>query len=103
MEFEFSNKDLIKLYATGKCKKLKFLNAKAVDNFLDCVQRIDAAESIYDWWKKSSLNFENLEGYENKFSMRIDKKHRLEFEINFEDTEKTKGYVTILKISQHYK
>ncbi len=102
MEFEFISKELIKLYTTGKSKKLKFLDITAINNFLDCVQVIEAAESIHDWWKRPSLKFEYL-GKGNLFSMRIDRKHRLELEIDFEDKEKTTGYVKILKISKHYK
>lgn len=103
MEFELKNKNLITLYTTGQCKKLKFLDAKAIDNFFDCMQNIEAAESIHDWQKLPGLKFEKLQGYKKRFSMRIDGKHRLEFDIDFEDEEKTKGFVNVLEISKHYK
>ena len=103
MEFKLKNKYLIDLYTTGKCKKYNFLNKKAVENFLFCIQTIEAAIVIQDWWELKSLKFEKLEGFEKRFSMRIDDKHRLEFEIAFEDKEKTKGFVIVLKISKHYK
>jgi len=103
MDFDFSDEKLVELYTKGKSKKYKFLDKRAIDNFLDCVAQIGAATMIQDWWKRPSLNFESLEGYENRFSMRIDKKHRLEFEIDFEDEQKNKGFVRIFKISQHYK
>jgi len=103
MEFEFQDKNLINLYTKGISRKYKFLNKNAINNFLDCVNNIEAAISIHDWWKLPALNFEKMRGYKNRFSMRIDKQHRLEIEIDFEDENKTKGFVTILKITKHYK
>ncbi|MFA6817035.1 MAG: type II toxin-antitoxin system RelE/ParE family toxin [Lentisphaeria bacterium] len=103
MEFEFSTSELTELYTKGKCRKLKFLNTKAVDNFFDCIQNIEAAESIQDWWKRPAMHFEKLQGSGDQFSMRIDCKHRLKFKIDFEDKERTRGFVSILEISKHYK
>ena len=102
MDFDFDNKHLVELYTTGSSKKFKFLNAKAVENFLRCVESIDAANSIHDWWGLPGLNFEKLRRRGNVFSMKIDNTHRLELEIDFEDEDKTKGFVTILTVSKHY-
>lgn len=66
------------------------------------VQQLEAAFDIYDLWKTTSLNFEKLEGYENRFSLRIDRKYRLEIEMEWEDEERTKGKVIILELSKHY-
>ena len=103
MEFEFQDKNLVALYTKGQSKKYRFLKGKSVDNFFDCVSIIEAAKTIHDWWRLPALNFEKLRGYKNRFSMRIDKQHRLEMEIDFEDANKTTGFVKILKISKHYK
>jgi plasmid maintenance system killer protein len=103
MEFDFLAKELIELYTTGRSRKFKFLNTKAVDNFIDCIQNIVAADSIHDWWGRPALKFEKLQGYDNRYSMRIDNKHRLEFKLDFENKEKTRGFVSILKISKHYR
>jgi hypothetical protein len=48
------------------------------------------------------MNFEALKGYESRFSIRLDAKHRLEFEIDFENEEKTVGFVRIVTVSKHY-
>ena len=51
------NKELEKLYVTGKSKKLK-LRAEIIEKFFSTVQKIDAAKDIYDIWANSGLNFE---------------------------------------------
>lgn len=50
-----------------------------------------------------SMNFESLVGFESRFSIRLDLKHRLDFEINFEDERRISGTVRIIKVSKHYK
>jgi len=102
MDFDFKDKELIALYTKGRSRKYKFINAKMLDNFLDCIQGIEAVDSIQEWWSLPGLNFEKLAGYKNRFSMRIDGKYRLEFSIDFEDEKKTRGFVTVLTISKHY-
>lgn len=66
------------------------------------IQQIEAANDIYDLWKTPSLNFEKLEGYENKYSIRVDDQWRLEFYIEWQNKEKTKGIVSIVELSKHY-
>ena len=48
------------------------------------------------------MKFEALAGYANRFSIRLDIKYRLEFEIDFENAEKTVGFVRIVTVSKHY-
>jgi plasmid maintenance system killer protein len=102
MEWEFANKHLKDLYTKGVSKKFKFMDRKLCGKFVERVGRIEAAETIYDLREPPSMKFEALEGYENRFSIRVDGKHRLEFEIDFEDEEKTFGAVSILTVSKHY-
>jgi len=66
------------------------------------LQQLEAAINIYDLWKTPSLNFEKLEGFENRYSVRLSKRWRLEVEIDWEDKEKTKGIIYIVDISKHY-
>lgn len=66
------------------------------------IQQLEAAINIYDLWKTPSLNFEKLEGFENRYSVRIDNKWRLEMEIRWMDEKKTKGTIYIAEISKHY-
>lgn len=66
------------------------------------IQQLEAANSIYDLWKTASLNLEKLKGFKSRYSIRLDKKWRLEMEIAWENKEKTKGTIYIANISKHY-
>ncbi len=102
MEWKFANKHLEEIYTKGGSKKLKFMDKKLCVKFVERVGRIEAAETIFDLREPPSMKFEALRGHENRFSIRLDGKHRLEFEIEFEDEEKTFGFVTIVTVSKHY-
>jgi proteic killer suppression protein len=66
------------------------------------IQQLEAAVDIHDLWKTPALNFEKLRGFENRYSLRLDRKWRLELEIEWEDKGKTKGTVYIVELSRHY-
>lgn len=102
MNWECANKHLEDLYTKGFSKKFKFMDKKLCEKFVLRVGVIAAAETIFDLRVPPSMEFEALEGYENRFSIRLDKKHRLEFEIDFEDEDKTFGSVRIMNVSKHY-
>ncbi len=101
MQIEFRNKHLVHLYQKAKTRKYP-LPPGVIEKFFMRIQQIEAAVNIYDLWKTPSLNFERLQGFENRFSLRVDNKYRLEIEIKWEDEEKTKGIVCILELSKHY-
>lgn len=63
---------------------------------------IDAATDIHDFQQRPSLNFERMQGTESRFSLRINRKYRLEVEIDWENEEKTIGILGIDEISTHY-
>lgn len=102
MEFEFKDKNLFDLYTKGKSRKYRF-EKNVIKNFVKRVASIENANTIFDLRKPPSMRFEKLEGYQNRFSIRINDQFRLEFDIDFEDENKTKGKVEILTISKHYK
>ncbi len=102
MEWDFADKHLIELYEKGRSKKYKFADKALCKKFIERVGRIDAAETIYDLRDPPSMRFESLAGYPNRFSIRVDGKHRLEFEVDFEDENKTFGFVKIITVSKHY-
>ena len=101
MKWNFSNKKLEKLYTTGKNNKYK-LPKDIIEHFVWLVDIIDAAKNIYDFWNQPALNFEKLEGYENRYSFRINKRYRLEVAMEWENDEHTIGIVGIDEISKHY-
>ena len=103
MDVFINDKELEKLYTTGRSKKLK-LPELVVDKFFVAVQKIDAAITIYDFWQDKGLNFEKLKGKQkNRYSMRLSGKYRLEMEITWENEEKTIGVFSLVAISNHYK
>jgi proteic killer suppression protein len=101
MEFTFKNKELEKLYTTGKSKKLKLPN-DIIEKFFARIQQIEAANDIYDLWNEKGLNFEKLKGSENSYSMRLKIKYRLEMDIDWKNNELTIGDFIITDISNHY-
>lgn len=100
LQVNFGNKDLDKLYNQGKTR-LK-IDKSIIKKFLIMVQRLCHADSINDLRKPPSNRFEKLQGTDNLFSLRLNVQYRLEFTIDFEDREKTKGTVTVVNISKHY-
>jgi toxin HigB-1 len=101
MNFTFRNKELEKLYVTGKSKKLKLPN-DIIEKFFARLQQIDAANDIYDLWNDKGLNFEKLTNTENSYSMRLKIKYRLEMDIDWTNNELTIGDFIITDISNHY-
>lgn len=101
MEFWFENKELEKLYTVGKSRKYK-LTEDIVEKFFARIQQIEAAADIYDLWNDKGLNFEKLQGYESRFSMRLKLKYRLEVHIVWMNKERTIGKFGIAELSSHY-
>ena len=101
MDFTFRNKELEKLYITGKSKKLKLPN-DIIEKFFARIQQIEAAKDIYDLWNDKGLNFEKLTNTENSYSMRLKIKYRLEMDIDWKNNELTIGDFIITDISNHY-
>jgi toxin HigB-1 len=96
-----NDKELIKLYETGKSSKLK-LPGIVIDKFFATIQKIESAIIIYDLWNDKGLHFEKLQGSSNQYSIRLSIKYRLEMEINWQNEEKTIGDFIFKTISTHY-
>jgi proteic killer suppression protein len=86
---------------SGKSKKLK-LPEHICDKFLATVQKVESAIDIYDLTADIGLHFERLKSYENRWSMRLSGKYRLEMEINWQDEKQTIGVFYLKDISNHY-
>ena len=98
MEVYIENKELTKLYETGRSGKLR-LNKTIINKFFSVIQIIDSSKDIHDIWAYPSLNFEK---YQEKYSMRLNKKYRLEMEVDRLDEAKTIGKFYLLNITNHY-
>ncbi|MFI4910326.1 MAG: type II toxin-antitoxin system RelE/ParE family toxin [Sedimentisphaeraceae bacterium JB056] len=92
MEWDFENKDLLELYQTGKSRKYP---PAVIKKFAARILQIDAAVDIFNLTKTNSLHFQELRN-KNRHSIRVDKKWRLEFRIEWEDRNKTKVYFIYL-------
>jgi toxin HigB-1 len=101
MEAYFINKELEKLYTTGKSRKYP-LPTDISRKFVMCVIKIMAAETIHDFWQDPALRFEKLQGSENHYSMRLNRKYRLEMKIDWLNDAQTIGIFGIEEISNHY-
>ena len=101
MEFWFKNKELEKLYTAGKSRKYR-LPEDITDRFFARIQQIEAAVVIHDLWNDKGLNIEKLQGYDDRFSIRLNNKYRLEVTIDWLNAEKTIGEFAIVELSIHY-
>ena len=70
--------------------------------YVDRINRIESAVTINDLREPPSMEFEKMAGHKNRFSIRINDKCRLEFEITFADEDKLAGDVVIVDVSKHY-
>lgn len=100
MNFSFKNKELEKLYTTGRSNKLK-LPKDIIEKFFARIQQIEAANDIYDLWNDGGLHFEKLTNSDT-YSMRLKAKYRLEMEIDWKNNELIVGDFFITNISNHY-
>jgi plasmid maintenance system killer protein len=101
MQIDIKNKHLLELYESRKSRKYR-LPTDVIQKFFMRMQQLEAAHSIHDLWKTPALQFERLRGYENRYSVRVTGKYRLEMEIDWEDEDKTKGFIHIIELSDHY-
>ncbi len=101
MEVFINDKELEKLYTTGQSRKLR-LQEHITDKFYATVQKIEASISINDLLADKGLRFEKLRGFENRYSMRLSGKYRLEMEVEWNDDKRNIGKFFLLTISNHY-
>jgi plasmid maintenance system killer protein len=95
------DKELLKLFSEGKSRKLRLPN-QVIEKVFSTVQKIEASVSVYDLWADKGLRFEKLTGSENRYSMRLSGKFRLEMRVEWKDEEQTIGIFFLLGISNHY-
>lgn len=101
MDVIIDDKELEKLYISGQSKKLR-LPEQVVDKFFATIQKIEAAVTIKDLLADNGLRFEKLKGNENRYSMRLSGKYRLEMEVEWTDEKRTIGKFYLKTISNHY-
>lgn len=100
MTTTFLNRHLEELYATGKSRKYR-LPAQVVRDFVKAVNALRDADSTNALRQRPGLNFEALRGT-RRYSVRANRKYRVEFEMEWTDEEMTVGIVGIAELSNHY-
>lgn len=101
MEVYIEDKELKTLYTTGKSRKLK-IPEPVVDKFFSTIKKIRSSTTIHDFWHDPSMKFEKLQGFKNRYSIRLTGKYRLEIEIQWINEQKTTGKFYLKEISVHY-
>lgn len=101
MNVYINDKELEKLYISGKSKKLK-LPEIVIEKYFATIQKIENAVTIYDLWHDKGLRFEKLKGHERLYSMRLNQQYRLEMEVDWKNEEQTIGDFILITISKHY-
>lgn len=100
MTTTFLNRHLEELYETGRSRKYR-LQSDVIARFIDRVNILKAAETIHDLQRQTSLNFERLSG-SNLHSIRVNRKYRVEFTMDWTNEERTIGIAGITELSNHY-
>lgn len=102
MEIKYDKEYLKQLYEDGKCsdKQHRFqpMIIKKYQKRIDTLMGATRKEDLYVF---RSLNFEALSGT-SLFSIRIDQKYRLLFELEEQSIEPVLTICTITDISNHY-
>jgi toxin HigB-1 len=101
LDVNIDDKELLKLFTSGKSKKLR-LPELVTNKFFSTVQKIEASVTIHDLWADKGLRFEKLLGHKNLYSMRLTGKYRLEMIVEWQDDKQTIGKFYLKSISNHY-
>ncbi len=101
MQIYFDNTELEKIYEAKASRKYRLDNA-IIKKYVRAVEALVAADTIRDIWNYPAFNFEKLQGADNRFSMRLNIKYRLEIRIEFYDEARLNGDVFIEEVSNHY-
>lgn len=100
MEISFAKKELEKLYVHGKSSKYKIDNI-VLKQFFSKMKVITSAKDIMDLRNPPSNHFKKLSG-NNRYSIRVNKQYRLEFEITICGEDKNLNRVIVVDLSNHY-
>jgi toxin HigB-1 len=101
LEIVFLDEKLLALYESGLGRPLR-LEKAVVESFFDAIAVIATARDICDLWNLPSLHFERLQSAKNRYSIRLDRKWRLEMSIEWKNEAVTVGVIGLEEISKHY-
>ncbi len=96
MKFYFANKELEKLYESGKSKKY---SREVINAFQRRIKLIESVKNENELRIVGGNHFEKLKGKNKNYTIRLNKQFRIEFTFTKEGIIKI---VLIQKISKHY-
>ena len=102
VEVVFLNEHVERLYRKGRPNKEYRLPQNLIDRYIERIDFIQAADTIWALKSMKSYHFKKLGGYSNRYSIRLNREYRLEFNIEWLDDKGTIGKFEIDKISKHY-
>jgi toxin HigB-1 len=102
LEVKFINQELEELYCTGASLRYKKVPPEVIRKLPRAVEVLIQASIITDLWNFPAYKFERLEGYSNRYSMRLNRTWRLEMQIDWEDATCTVGIVALDDLTPHY-
>lgn len=105
MYIEFGKAYLRELYETGRCRDKKHrYQPEVLKKYVNCVRILSRSRSTEALYTFKGLNYEVLRGdKQGLFSVRIDRKYRLEFSVRQENGDDVVTICTLTDISNHYK
>lgn len=103
MKIEYEKEYLRELYENSQCSNKKYrFQPQVVEKYIRRIDTLIGATRIEDLYGLNSLNIEKIDQNNDIYSIRIDKKYRLEFALVYEESEICIVVARILDISNHY-
>lgn len=102
MEVNFLNVELEQLYTTGRSKRYSKVPSEVLRKFPRAVEVLIQSTVITDLWRLPAYRFERLQGFENRYSMRLGRIWRLEMQIEWENEQCTVGIIGLDDLTHHY-
>lgn len=103
MNIIFEDYELEQLYQGFKPKGKPKYQEVIIKKLQKTIKKLESCNRREDLMILNSLNFESLEGYENRYSVRVDDSFRLEFSFQKENESDIAEYILVIRMSKHYK
>jgi len=102
LEVNFINQDLEELHRTGASRRYRKVPPDVIQKLPRAVEVLIHTTIVTDLWNFPAYKFERLEGYVNRYSMRLGRTWRLEMQIDWEDDTCTVGIIGLDDLTPHY-
>ncbi len=103
MNIIFEDEELEQLYQGFKPKGKPKYQKEIIKKLQKTIKKLESCKRREDLMILNSLNFESLEGYENRYSVKVDDFFRLEFSFQKENESDIAEYILVIRMSKHYK